>query len=147
MNKTKKAGGAFPRLRIEDTNQLQVDLAAQDAREADHSRAEHDEGAGLRGYIQRSIQLEPRRQIGLLLFAQGDAAVTAITGLGGGHQRIYLLCSLSLGCWRQLETAGVAITQFGYRRQETCFHVDRVESRINAIEVGRIQFVCVPVER
>ena len=48
---------------------------------------------------------------------------------------------------RQLETAGKAIAQFGYRRQETCFHVDRVESRITAVEVGRIQFVCVLVER
>src|SRR6266849_5892792 len=41
----------------------------------------------------------------------------------------------------------MAVTRGGYRRQKTCFEVDLVESRINAVEVGRIQFVSLPVER
>ena len=66
------------------------------------------------------------------------AAVQAHSDGSGGHIYPQLLVygavtnestrpvRFHFGCWRQLETAEKAITQFGYRRQETCFHVDRV---------------------
>ena len=46
-HEAEKSRGRLPRRLRQNTNQLQVDLAAQDARKTDDPRAEHDQRAGL----------------------------------------------------------------------------------------------------